>query len=131
MAPPEASRPLRVLLVEDDPDLADVTAEFLRAEGLDVQAASTGREALQVATTFRPQLLLCDMRLPDMTGLDVIRAVRAHPSARDAYVVILTALRETDRALGGNAEGLGVDAVLSKPLTIEAIRTLTEKLAAG
>ena len=129
MSSAEASR-LRVLLVEDDPDLADVTAEFLRAEGLDVQTVRSGREALDVAPAFRPQLALCDMNLPDMTGLDVVRGLRSNPSTGDTAVVILTALQETERAHQGEAEALGVDAFISKPITIDAIRTLTKKLAA-
>jgi CheY-like chemotaxis protein len=128
MSPAEASR-LRVLLVEDDPDLADVTAEFLRAEGLDVEAARSGREALEVAPVFRPQLVLCDMNLPDMTGLDVVRGLRSNPSTEDTSFVILTAMRETERAHRREAETLGVEAFIPKPITTDAIRTLTETLA--
>jgi len=128
MSSAEASR-LRVLLVEDDPDLADVTAEFLRAEGLDVETARSGGEALEVAPVFRPQLVLCDMNLPDMTGLDVVRGLRSNPSTGETSFVILTAMRETERAHKSEADTLGVDAFISKPITIDAIRTLAEKVA--
>jgi len=57
---------LRVLLVEDHPDWAAAMGEFLRSEGLEVQPALSGSEALDVAAAFRPQLILCDLNLPDM-----------------------------------------------------------------
>jgi len=127
MSSAEVSR-LRVLLIEDEPDLADVTAEFLRADGLDVQTALSGREALDVAPAFRPQLVLCDLNLPDMTGMDVIRGLRSNPSTEETSVAILTAMPETGRAHQSEADTLGVDAFISKPITIDAIRALTEKL---
>ena len=129
MTPPEAFRSLRVLLIEDDPDLAEATAEFLKAEGLDVQTALTGRLALQVAETFRPQLVLCDLNLPDMAGLDVVRRLRSNPATDKTCVVILTAMRETERAYQREAETLGVDAFICKSITIGAIRALTERIA--
>ena len=70
---PKKTKQLRVLLVEDHADLAAATASLLRGEGLEVRTARTGREALEVAPNFRPQLILCDMNLPDMDGLETIR----------------------------------------------------------
>ena len=116
------SSPLRVLLVEDDPDLAEATAEFLKMEGLDVQIAVSGRDALDTAPKFHPQLVLCDLNLPDMSGLDVVRGLRSNPSTQKTYVVILTAMRAP-------AEQPGVDAFISKPITSDAVQELMEKLA--
>jgi DNA-binding response OmpR family regulator len=59
---------LRVLLVEDCPDLGAATADFLEAEGLEVRTALSGLEAVEIASAFKPQLLLCDMNLPDMSA---------------------------------------------------------------
>jgi two-component system alkaline phosphatase synthesis response regulator PhoP len=129
VSPAEPSQPLRVLLVEDHPDLAEVTAEFLQAEGLDVQTAMSGREALEVATAFGPDIVLCDLNLPDMSGLDVIRGLRSNPSTKEAYAVILTAMRERELSSRSDVDELCVDAFISKPITIEAIRTLADKLA--
>src|SRR5262245_42045553 len=103
MAPSDDAAAVRVLLVEDDPDLAMVTEEFLRGQRLDVHTAMSGREAVEVAHAFRPQLLLCDLNLPDMTGLDVIRELRSDPSTERTYAVILTAMR--DPKLGSQGEG--------------------------
>ena len=58
----------RVLLIEDHAPLAEATAEFIRSKGLDVRIASTGREALETAAVFHPEIVLCDLSLPDMPG---------------------------------------------------------------
>ena len=130
MSPLEPSTPLRVLLVEDYPDLAEVTAELLREERLDVQVALSGRDALEIARAFRPQLLLCDLNLPDMTGLDVIRELQSNPTTEDSYVAILTAMRERELPQQRDVRQVRVDAFVSKPITPKAIRTLLETLAA-
>jgi two-component system, sensor histidine kinase and response regulator len=121
--PAEQPSPIRVLLVEDYPDLAEVTAEFLKAEGLDVRVAESGGEALEIATAFQPQLLLCDLNLPDISGLDVVRQMRSSPSTERTYAVILTAMGDM------TGERLGVDAVIAKPITFEIIRTLVKKVS--
>jgi len=116
--------PVRVLLVEDYLDLAEATAEFLMLEGFDVRIATSGAQALKMAPAWRPQLLLCDLNLPDISGLDVIRTLQSSPATERPYAVILTAM-----ATGALSAGLpGVDAIVSKPLTLEAIRTLKEKV---
>jgi CheY-like chemotaxis protein len=114
------STPLRVLLVEDHPDLAAATADFLEAEGLDVRTALSGHDALGIASSFQPQLLLCDMNLPDMSGLDVVRALRSNPSTRPTYVVILTGL------VGMDSTQWPVDLCMTKPITPEAIAMLVQ-----
>jgi CheY-like chemotaxis protein len=112
--------PLRVLLVEDHPDLGAVMADFLKEEGLDVRRALSGVEALEIAPAFQPQLVLCDLNLPDMLGLDVIRQMRSNPSTKRTYAVILTAMKRVD------LKQPDVDAIMSKPITIKAVRTLVE-----
>src|SRR5262245_49304226 len=86
----------RVLLVEDNEPLAEVTAEFLRNAGLEVQVALTGHEALASVGTFRPDIVLCDLRLPDMAGFDIAKALRNSPVTKNALFVIHSAYRETD-----------------------------------
>jgi DNA-binding response OmpR family regulator len=129
--PIERDPALRVLLVEDDPDLAEATAEFLRLEALDVRIAVSGRDALENVAAFRPQLVLCDLNLPDMTGFELVRSLRSNPSTEGTYIAILTAMRERDltaRPEGGEAHA---DAFISKPLTFDAVRRLMETLENG
>ena len=128
MPPIDRDPALRVLLVEDDPDLAEATAEFLRLEALDVRIAASGRDALEIATAFQPQLVLCDLNLPDMTGLELVRSLRSNPSTKGSYIAILTAMRERDLTGRLEAGEQQADAFISKPLTFDAIRRFKEIL---
>ena len=111
---------LRVLLVEDYPDLAAATADFLEAEGLEVRTVMLGREAVELASVFQPQLVLCDLNLPDISGLDVVDELRSNPATEQTYAVILTAV---GRAF---VKPANVDAFVEKPLTIESIHALVK-----
>jgi DNA-binding response OmpR family regulator len=114
----------RVLLVEDHASLAQATAEFLKAYGLDVRIANSGEEALDAAAEFRPEIVVCDMRLPDLSGLDVARTLRARCETSNAVLAISTALSDGElRFLGANAHR-DVDLFLPKPLSEAGIRTL-------
>lgn len=116
---------LRVLLVEDHAALAEATAEFLRSMGLEVGLVSSGREALTLAVAFRPKIVLCDMNLPDMNGLDVARAVRTNSATKDILFAIYTAMSETDiQMLERRIKAPEVDLFLSKPLTEEKLDKL-------
>jgi CheY-like chemotaxis protein len=114
--------PLRVLLVEDHRDLAILTTELLAAQGLDVRTALTGREALETASAFRPELVLCDLNLPDMSGVSVVRELRSNPLTLQAYAVIVSATA----GLEADCARLGVDAITVKPLTSQVVRTLVD-----
>jgi CheY-like chemotaxis protein len=120
------SPPLRVLLVEDYPDLAAATAELLASEGLQVQTALSGRAALDVASVFQPQLVLCDLNLPDMNGFDVVDGLRSSPATAETYVAILSAIGDTEPYDQSNAKQRGADAFVSKPIAIDTLRQLVE-----
>jgi CheY-like chemotaxis protein len=91
--------------------------------------AFSGEEGLKSASDFRPQLILCDLNLPDMGGQEVIRRLRANPVTRHAYAVILTALSEAEiRTFNDEAKNLGVDEFIRKPLMPEVVHSLAAKL---
>jgi len=117
------TQPLRVLLIEDHPDLAAATAGFLEAEGLDVRTALSGHEALEIAPAFQPQLLLCDLHLPDMSGLDVVHELRSNPSTERTYVVILTGTAAMD------STEVDVDFWMVKPMTTEALHRVLRRVS--
>ena len=125
-----ASPPLlRVLLIEDNLELAEVTAEMLRHEGLQVAVAHSGGEALETASGFAPHLTLCDWYLPDMPGKDVVQGLRSNAATRRTYAVILTGRRREDiAAFQQQATQLGIDEVIAKPLLPGALQALLEKL---
>lgn len=118
----------RVLLVEDHPAVAEATAEFMRLHGLQVQVASSGREALKIAEESHPALVLCDLSLPDMTGLDVAQALRAGRGANDLLIAMLTAMNADDLRGLERTKPCGVNLYLSKPLTSETLTDLLSRL---
>jgi CheY-like chemotaxis protein len=127
--PSERSSGFRVLLVEDNADLAEVTAEFIRSAGLEVRIASSGQEALELAGVFHPEIVLCDMRLPDMSGLDVLQALRSMESGKDAVLAIYSAVSECDlRLLERTMTPSPVDVFLCKPITRENLDMLRSRL---
>jgi CheY-like chemotaxis protein len=121
-------RPVRLLLVEDHALVADVTAEFLRGAGLDVRIADSGKAALATAMAFQPDVVLCDFRLPDMSGLEVAREIRANPATRNALFAIQTAMVAEDiRALARRADD--VDVFFLKPITESRLAELLAQVA--
>lgn len=99
-----------ILLVEDDPSLRRFLQSTLRRHGFQPLAAETGQEALLMARTHQPDLVLLDLGLPDLEGIDVLKALRAE---RDVPVLILSARdREKQKV---EALDAGADDYLTKP----------------
>jgi two-component system response regulator MprA len=100
----------RVLIVEDDTDIADVLRRSLRNEGYEVRTSGDGAEALDIAAGFMPDLVVLDLGLPGMDGIEVCRHLR---SDGDVPILMLTARSETE----DRVEGLdsGADDYLAKP----------------
>ena len=102
----------RVLVVEDDPTVSEVVATYLVRAGYDVQCAGDGLEGLRLATPTLPDLVVLDLMLPGIDGLEVCRRLR---DRGPVPVVILTALGdESDRVLGLE---LGADDYVTKPFS--------------
>jgi CheY-like chemotaxis protein/phosphoribosyl 1,2-cyclic phosphodiesterase len=120
-APPEASI---VLIVDDDPMITSVLQSTLKDEGLQVLTAADGESALQLVHQRRPALILLDMMLPGMNGLEVCRAIRAEsdPSLCDLPIVMLTGAIPQERDLV-EAFAAGVTDHLVKPVKPTLIRS--------
>jgi two-component system, OmpR family, response regulator MprA len=100
----------RVLVIEDDQEIADVLRRTLRVEGHEVRSAADGVEALRIAAEFVPDLVVLDLGLPKLDGVEVCRRLRAES---DVPILILTARSETaDRVEGLDS---GADDYLVKP----------------
>jgi len=100
----------RVLVVEDDEEIADVLRRSLRAEGYEVQGAVDGVEALDLAAGYMPDLVVLDLGLPRLDGVEVCRRLRAEG---DVPILILTARAETEDRVSGLDSG--ADDYLVKP----------------
>jgi DNA-binding response OmpR family regulator len=107
--------PSHILVVDDDPTVAEVVARYLLHAGYTVERAADGRAALEQVAARRPDLVVLDLMLPEVDGLEVCRRLRADPVARDVPVVMLTARGdEQDRITGLE---LGADDYVTKPFS--------------
>jgi len=104
--------PKKILVIEDDPDIIDICRDYLKAAGFTVVAAADGVRGLAAARSEKPDLVVLDLMLPEMDGLDVCRALRRDG---DVPVIMLTArVEEADRLIGLE---LGADDYLTKPFS--------------
>ncbi len=107
--------PARVLVVEDERDIAALVAYHLTRQGYRVSTAGTGDEALQAASSERPDLVVLDLMLPGLSGYEVLQELRRTPGMEQLPVVFLTARREeSDRIRGFE---LGADDYVTKPFS--------------
>ncbi len=109
--------PVRVLVVDDEPSLAELLGSVLRYEGWDIRTAADGRSAVRAAREFQPDAVVLDIMLPDFDGLEVLRRLRA--SLPHICVLFLTAKDSVqDRVAGITAGG---DDYVTKPFSLEEV----------
>jgi DNA-binding response OmpR family regulator len=105
-------RPVRALVVDDEPSLVTVVAGYLAREGYEVATAADGEAAVAVARRTRPDVVVLDLMLPGIDGIEVCRQLRTFT---DAYVIMLTArAEEVDKLIGLS---VGADDYLTKPFS--------------
>ncbi|HEX7653972.1 MAG TPA: response regulator transcription factor [Verrucomicrobiae bacterium] len=109
----------RILIIDDDPQVLQVVSEFLHRSGYAVWNSTNGEKGLKLATTFKPDLVLCDLQMPVMNGWDFTRQLRAIPGLADIPVIFLSAV--TDRAEVRRSMNCGGDDFLNKPLNLQEI----------
>ncbi len=103
-----------VLVVDDEPTIGDVVARYLRRAGYDTVLAASGEEALRHATQGRPDLVVLDLMLPDIDGLEVMRRLRQQSRERTAIILLTARGEESDRIVGLR---LGADDYVVKPFS--------------
>ena len=118
-----------ILIVDDNPQNLKLARVVLSGEGYAVKTAMNAEDALCLLASFTPRLILMDLQLPHMDGLELTRQIKADPARRDIVIVALTAY-----AMKGDKEkatAAGCDGYLSKPIDIgELARVVAERLAA-
>ena len=123
----DGTPPLGIVVVEDNDDVADVLVEWLAGHGHRVTVARTGTLGLDAIGQSRPDLVICDLGLPDLDGLDVCRRVRSSTTANQPVMVALTGWgREQDLRATKDA---GFDYHLVKPVAPDALRSLISKVS--
>jgi DNA-binding response OmpR family regulator len=105
----------RILIVEDDPDIAELMARYLDRAGFQTERAANGREALHVVATRLPDLLVLDLMLPHVDGIEICRSLRASAATASLPIIMVTARAdESERIVGLE---LGADDYLAKPFS--------------
>jgi len=117
-----------ILIVDDNPANLELLSFLLTASGYRTRTAKDAEEALAILGTFRPRMLLLDIRLPGMDGLTLARKLRANPATRDLVIVAVTA-----QAMRGDREAAlaaGCDGFITKPIDTRALpKTIAEYLS--
>ncbi len=104
--------PKKILIVDDEPQIVEICRDYLKAAGYETVTASNGAQGLSLARREKPDLIVLDLMMPEMDGLDVCRAIR-HES--DVPIIMLTArVEETDKLIGLE---LGADDYITKPFS--------------
>ncbi|MCU0537481.1 MAG: response regulator transcription factor [Hydrococcus sp. Prado102] len=106
---------MKILIVEDEPEIAQLIQQTLTREGFSCSVASTGLEALEIFEQQQPDLIILDLMLPGLDGLEVCTRIRQKPTSKDPYILMLTARgEEIDRVIGLST---GADDYLVKPFS--------------
>ena len=117
----------RVLVIDDEPDASEVTQYLLEMYGADVMTASSGNQGLELVHVHKPRFIICDVSMPDVSGLDVVKQLKSQPATSSIPVIALTA-----HAMAGDREKLiahGFQTYLSKPVRPETfVEQLVEQL---
>ena len=123
----------RVLIVDDDPDIVRLVSYNLSHSGYEVQIATSGREALDLVQKQPPDLIVLDVMLPDVDGLEVCRTLRLQAPSRRIPILMLTARgEEIDRVVGFE---LGADDYVSKPFSprelVLRVKSILRRIGTG
>lgn len=120
----EQSQPL-ILVAEDNPDNIYLLRDYLSYLDYQVIIASTGKEAITLAQTEHPQLILMDIQMPEMNGIEAIQYIRFDENCSNIPIIALTAL-----AMPGDLErclSAGADDYLAKPFSLQALKTTLQQ----
>ncbi|MCE7068397.1 response regulator transcription factor [Dyadobacter sp. CY326] len=113
-----ASAP-KVLVVDDDSDIVELLEYNLIKEGYSVVTASNGKKAIEIAKTFIPDLILLDIMMPQLDGIETGRILRANPEIKNTYILFLTARSEEYSEVA--AFDVGADDYITKPIKPRAL----------
>lgn len=119
------AKDITILLVDDEPDILDIISYNLKAEGYKVKTASSGREGVEEAKKVRPDLILLDVMMPEMDGIEACEQIRKTPGLEHTIIAFLTARGEDYSQVAGFE--VGADDYIAKPVKP---KVLTSRLKA-
>jgi two-component system, OmpR family, alkaline phosphatase synthesis response regulator PhoP len=121
----------RVLIVEDDPDIADLIRRYLQKDGFEVDVRGSGRDALTAIGAQPPDVLVLDLMLPQVNGLEICRMVRSDEKTASIPIIMVTARADESERIAGL--DLGADDYLAKPFSpgelVARVRALIRRTA--
>jgi len=104
----------KILLVDDDQDILEFLGYNLKKEGFDVNTASNGKEAIEIAKKVKPDLIILDVMMPEMDGMETCHQMRNMPTLKDTLIIFLTARGEDYSQIAGF--DAGADDYITKPV---------------
>ena len=114
-----SGRTIRVLYVEDDKDIRVPISQILTILGYEVMCANNGQLGVEAAESWKPNIILMDLRMPVMDGPTAIRTLRSNPDTSDIPIFVLSAY--SDAKTRDLCSQIGVDRFISKPINVEKI----------
>jgi two-component system alkaline phosphatase synthesis response regulator PhoP len=106
--------PKKVLIADDEPDIIEIISYNLNKEGYEVSSAKNGLEALDKTISYKPDLLILDIMMPKMNGIEVCKIVRSKPEFNEMLIIFLTALSDENSQINGLETG--ADDYVNKPI---------------
>ena len=116
----------KILLVDDEPDILEFLSYNLRKEGYEVFKASTGKEAIKIACSINPQLILLDVMMPEMDGVETCEELRSFPELQNTIIAFLTARSEDYSQIAGF--DAGADDYIAKPIKPKVLQSRIKAL---
>lgn len=118
----------RILSIEDDPDCQHLISLAFQNAGYEVHYAFTGKEGYEKVLTLNPDLILTDMMLPLISGLEVIKLIKQHKKARDTPIIVLTAYPTDANFLENSIKAIGVLEYIRKPVEMEELLRVVRRV---
>lgn len=116
---------IHILITDDEPGIYDLLKEELTELGYTVSVATNGKECLEQINENKPDILILDIKMPDMSGIEVLQKLKRNKKAKDIYVIMNT-VRTLEREID-HVKSLGVDAYVCKPSPFSSILFEIEK----
>ncbi len=114
----------RILIVDDIPTNVVLIAAIIKKLGAKYETAACGEEALAKVESFRPDIVLLDLMLPDIDGCDVIRSIRQHYTKEEMAIVVTSAISDYDTIT--ECYNLGADDYIAKPIMVDRLLNTLE-----
>lgn len=116
----------KILLIDDEADILEFVKYNLERDGYEVHTAANGAEGLQVALDIKPHLILLDMMMPVLDGIETCKAIRQSPVLKNVMVVFLSAVGSEETQLQGY--GAGADDYINKPIKMNILRSRVQAI---